>query len=197
MKTIKEIVKAINCSESGLTLHYDSLMAVCEKYNINTKPRFAAFIANCAHETGGFRRFSENLNYSEKGLIAVFGHRLTDQQAKDLARKPEAIANTVYAGRYGNNSDGDGWKYRGRGILQTTFKDNYKMVSTALGVDFVEHPDLLAQPPYAAQSAGFFWDSHRLNRLADAGDLRAITRRINGGLNGYEERVKYFNALNV
>lgn len=195
MITIEQIVHATKCSLIGLTKHYKSLVEACEKYEINNIKREAAFIANCVHETGGFRDFVENLNYSEQGLLKTFKTRVNAFEAKELARKPELIANHVYGGRFGNNKTGDGWKYRGRGVFQTTFKDNYSLLSKALKYDFVENPDTVALPPYAALSAGFYWFSHHLSQYADHGDILSITKIINGGLNGYEDRKKYYSEL--
>jgi putative chitinase len=195
MITKQQILKATKCDSKNLDLHYDSIMLTLEKYDINSKERIAAFLANAIHETGGLRAFEENLNYSEKGLLATFSRRITKEEAVELARKPEQIANKVYGGRNGNKDVGDGWKYRGRGIFQTTFKDNYSKVSKALGKDFVNNPELLSKPPYAALSAGVYWNSNNLNVLADKGDILGITKKINGGTNGLEDRIKYYVAL--
>jgi putative chitinase len=195
MITKRQILEATNCDSKGLDLHYDSIILTLEKYDINTNNRIAAFLANAIHETGGLRAFEENLNYSEKGLLATFGKRVTAEQAKVIARKPEQIANHVYCGRYGNTELGDGWKYRGRGIFQTTFKDNYKELVKILNVDLISNPELLTKPPYAALSAGIFWNSKKLNSIADKGDIVAITKKINGGTNGLADREKYYKAL--
>ena len=195
MISIRQITEATKCNIVGLTDHYPSFVEICAKYDINSQRRIAAFLANACHETGGFRRFEENLNYSEKGLLATWPKRFTQQQAIELAHEPENIANHVYFQRYGNNQIGDGWKYRGRGIFQTTFKDNYKKVADALKVNFIDFPELLAQKPYAMYSAGYFWDSHKLNQLAELQNIKAITKVINGGLIGLEERVFYYENL--
>ena len=195
MITKQQILKATKCDSKNLDIHYDSIMLTLEKYDINSPQRIAAFLANAIHETGGLRAFEENLNYSEKGLLATFSRRITKEEAVELARKPEQIANKVYGGRNGNKDVGDGWKYRGRGIFQTTFKDNYSKVSKALGKDFVNNPELLSKQPYAALSAGVYWNSNNLNVLADKGDILGITKKINGGINGLEDRIKYYVAL--
>jgi putative chitinase len=195
MITKEEILKVCKCNEKNLDIHFDSLIETFKKFNINTKERIAAFLANAIHETGGFKSFEENLNYSEKGLLGTFSKRVTPEQAKTLARNPEAIANHVYDKRNGNTDIGDGWKYRGRGIFQVTFKDNYSKVSKALKEDFVKNPDILTKAPYAALSAGVFWDLNKLNLLADKKDFLGIVKKINGGTNGLDDRQKYYDLF--
>jgi putative chitinase len=195
MISIDQIVKATGCSREGITNHYQSFVEVCLKYEINTLARIAAFLANAIHETGGFRQFEENLNYSAKGLMATWPARFNEQTANELARKPEMIANHVYFKRNGNELIGDGWKFRGRGIFQTTGKANYKLAGAALKIDCVEHPEILSQAPYAMQSAGFYWHTNKLNQDADLHDITRICRKINGGENGLKERKELFEKL--
>lgn len=195
MITPEQLIVALNCHREGLKLHFPSILAACEDRMINTPERLAAFLANAAHETAGFSKYVENLNYSAKGLLATWPARFTPELAERIQRNPILIANHVYADRYGNNDQGDGWKYRGRGIFQTTFKDNYAAVSIALGYDFVHDPDKLAEPPFAAKSAAYYWHSKNLNKLADKGDLTAITKAINGGLNGHQDRIENYQKL--
>ncbi len=185
----------IGCNKDNVKKHYDSIIETFNKYDINTPKRQAAFLANVIHETAMLKTFEENLNYSAKGLLSVFPKRVNKALAEKLEHKPEDIANHIYGGRYGNNSSGDGWRYRGRGGFQYTFKDNYNMISKALKIDFVKNPDLLKEPPYAILSAGFFWSSHKLNQLADNEDIRGITKVINGGMHGFDDRLKYYNKL--
>ena len=169
----------------------EPLKETFEKYGINTSKRQAAFIGQCMHESAGFKTLNENLNYSAKALMATWPSRFpTEEIANQYARNPEKIANKVYGGRMGNadESSGEGWKYRGRGIKQLTGKENYQRCSEALGVDLVENPDLLLEPKYAALSAGWFWNKHNLNDLADKGDIETMTKRINGGLLGLDAR---------
>jgi putative chitinase len=169
----------------------EPLKETFEKYNINTTKRQAAFIGQCMHESNGFRTLTENLNYSAKGLMATWPSRFPNEEvANQYARNPEKIANRVYGGRMGNDveSSGEGWLYRGRGIKQLTGKENYQRCSEALGVDLVENPDLLLESKYAALSAGWFWNKHNLNDLADKGDIETMTKRINGGLLGLDAR---------
>jgi putative chitinase len=169
----------------------EPLKETFEKYGINTEKRQAAFIGQCMHESSGFKLLEENLNYSAKALMATWPSRFpTEEMANQYARNPEKIANKVYGGRMGNadESSGEGWKYRGRGIKQLTGKENYQRCSEALGVNLVENPDLLLDPKYATLSAGWFWNKHNLNDLADKSDIETMTKRINGGLLGLDAR---------
>lgn len=168
------------------------------RFNINTPMRQAMFLSQIAHESGGFRHVSENLNYSASALRRVFGKYFpTDEMAYEYARKPEKIANRVYANRMGNGNEasGDGWKYRGRGLIQLTGKNNYLSFSLAADNNSLIDPGLLTEPEYAAMSAGWFWQDNGLNVLADTGDVRAVTRRINGGYNGLADRQKKYETL--
>ena len=168
------------------------------KYAIVTRLRVAAFIAQVGHESGQLMRLVENLNYSAEGLMKTWPSRFDLVRATAAARKPEQIANIVYAGRMGNTEPGDGWKYRGRGLFQVTGQANYAACGEALGLDLLSKPELLELPQYAAMSAAWFWSTRGLNILADAGDFVKITRRINGGLNGQTERqALYDKALKV
>jgi putative chitinase len=167
----------------------EPLLETFTKYDINTPARQAAFIGQCQHESGNFKFVKENLNYSAKALRATWPSRFPDDEtALAYERQPEKIANKVYAGRMGNTEDGDGGKYIGRGLIQTTGKENYTHCGQALGIDLVNQPELLEQPKYAALSAGWFWNKKGLNALADAGDFDTMTKRINGGTLGLEDR---------
>jgi putative chitinase len=167
----------------------EPLLETFEKYDISTPKRQAYFIGQCMHESGGFKQLKENLNYSAKGLMATWPSRFPDiDTAEKFERNPEKIANKVYAGRMGNTEDGDGAKYIGRGLIQLTGKENYANCGNAIGVDLVANPDLLATPKYAALSAGWFWNRKGLNAFADADDIDTITKRINGGLIGLNDR---------
>ncbi|MGA4635116.1 glycoside hydrolase family 19 protein [Pseudomonas solani] len=172
------------------------LTPAMSRFSITTPARQSAFLAQCAHESAGFSRFAENLNYSASGLAATWPGRFrgADGQPNALAlayqRRPAVIASYVYANRMGNGDEesGDGWRFRGRGLLQITGRGMYQRCGDALGLPLLEQPDLLLQPEQAVLSAAWFWQSNSLNALADAGDFEAITRRINGGLNGLAER---------
>ena len=177
---------------------YSSICETLPQYNIDDIARVAAFIAQCAHESGGFTIMEENLNYSAPGLRKIFGKYFpTDDIANQYARKPEKIANRVYANRMGNGdeSTGDGWKFRGRGLIQLTGRSNYTRCSQAFFDDstLVDNPDILTQPYYALNSACWFWNSNNLNALADVQDIKMLTKRINGGFIGLEDRIKHYN----
>lgn len=169
-----------------------------KEFGIDTPKRQAYFLAQIGTESNGFRAVQESFNYSITGL-QIFGARLTEPQRQQLGRKPgelalsparqEAIANMVYGGRYGNNLVGDGWKYRGRGLKQVTFKDNYAACGKALGLNLIDNPDLLMQDNNAARSAGWFWKANGCNAFADVGDVNGLTKRINGGFNGLQDRI--------
>jgi putative chitinase len=155
-------------------------------------------MAQCGHESGGFTLMQENLNYSAKGLRGTFGKYFpTDEIAKQYERQPQKIANRVYANRMGNGDErsNDGWTYRGRGIVQITGKNNYIKVSQNMFEDdsLVQNPDMLLDPEYAIHSAGWFWTAAKLNDLADIGDLKLMTKRINGGYIGLEDRIHHYN----
>lgn len=177
----------------------------CLRYNITTGRRVAAFLAQVGHESASFTRTVENLNYSAGGLLETWPNRFDIGTAKSAERSPQTIANIVYAGRMGNTETGDGWKYRGRGLIQVTGKANYEAIRDAMdarmGVlvpDFLALPDALIEPRWAALSAGAYWDEHELNLLADACDFDSITRRINGGLIGSADRnARYAKAKAV
>ncbi|GAA0417113.1 glycoside hydrolase family 19 protein [Pseudomonas veronii subsp. inensis] len=174
------------------------LNAAMGKYAIVTRLRVAAFIAQVGHESGQLTRLVENLNYSADGLMKTWPSRFDLVRATACARKPEQIANVVYADRMGNAGPGDGWKYRGRGLIQVTGKTNYAACGEALGLDLINQPELLERPQYAAMSAAWFWSANGLNTLADQGDFVKITRRINGGTNGLADRqALYDKALKV
>lgn len=178
---------------------YKALCNNLEKNSINTPKRIAAFIAQCAHESGGFSVTSENLNYSEKALNTVFGKYFirAGRSAAPYARKPEKIANIVYGGRMGNNSPGDGWKYRGRGFIQLTGKNNYaKFQSTNPYGDVLVNPDTVAEDMnLSVLTAIWYWNTNNLNRFADSGDIRGLTKAINGGFNGLDDRIAQTNRL--
>ncbi|MCO7575363.1 MULTISPECIES: glycoside hydrolase family 19 protein [Pseudomonas chlororaphis group] len=158
-----------------------ALNAAMARFKIDSPVRMAAFIAQVGHESGQLTRMVENLNYSADRLRAVWPNRFDAALAARVARKPEQIANIVYAGRMGNTLLGDGWKYRGRGLIQLTGANNYRAAGAALGLDLVNHPELVEQPEAAALVAGWFWQSNGLNELADAGRIQDIGSIINTG----------------
>jgi len=177
---------------------YNNLLNILPEYDIDTPKRVAAFMAQCGHESGGFTLMQENLNYSAKGLRGTFGKYFpNDEVAKLYERKPQMIANRVYANRMGNGDEasGEGWYFRGRGIVQITGKNNYTKCSQSLFESnvLVENPDLLLETEYAIHSACWFWSAARLNELADIGDMKTMTKRINGGFIGLEDRIHHYN----
>ncbi len=177
----------------------EPLKETFEKYEINTPKRQACFLGQCMHESGGFKLLRENLNYSAKALMATWPSRFPDADtAEKFERNPSAIANKVYGGRMGNTEDGDGAKYIGRGLIQLTGKDNYRAFGEAIGEDLVANPQLVEEPRYAALSAGWFWNKRGLNALADVMDIDTLTKRINGGNIGIQDRIAKINkALDV
>jgi putative chitinase len=177
----------------------EPLNEVFDKYEINTPVRQAAFIGQCAHESANFKVLQENLNYSAEGLMKTWPSRFpTKEVADQYARQPAKIAGKVYNGRLGNTSEEEAAKFLGRGLIQLTGKENYDNCGKAISVDLISQPELLAQPHYAALSAGWFWNKKGLNSLADAGDIETMTKRINGGLIGLDDRkAKIAKALQV
>jgi putative chitinase len=168
------------------------------KFELNTPLRLAHFLAQSGHESGGFKALNENLNYGAKGLRGIFGKYFpTDAKALEYERKPEKIANLVYGGRMGNGAEasGDGYKFRGRGYIQLTGKQNYTNFAKFIGEDTVSNPDLVASK-YPLASAAFFFDSNKLWSICDKGaddaTVTAVTKRVNGGTIGLPDRIKHF-----
>ena len=170
-------------------------------YEIDTPQRIAAFIAQCAHESGNFVFIEENLNYKAASLRKIFGKYFpTDELAAQYANKPEMIANRIYASRMGNGDEasGDGWLYHGRGLIQLTGKDNYTFFAGSLGISVEEAADYMKTFEGASQSACWFWEQNNLNRFADANDVKGLTRAINGGYIGLEDRQSHTDhALHI
>jgi len=178
----------------------NQIPSIVEKFNCNTKLRLAHFLAQCGHESGGFKAVSENLNYSEKGLLKTFKKYFTPELAKQYAKKPEMIASRVYGGRMGNGDEAskEGWKFRGRGFIQLTGKSNYTKFTQFIGEDCIANPDLVATK-YPLASAAFFFDSNKLWSICDKGatdsDVTAVTKRVNGGTIGLADRIKHFKEF--
>jgi putative chitinase len=191
--TINQLYNIMPSGGSKIDKYVDPLNAAMLEFDINTPARQAAFIAQIAHESGQFSHIQENLNYSASGLLKTFGKYFNAKTAQQYARAPQSIANRVYANRMGNGdfASGDGWKYRGRGLIQLTGRANYYACGKGLGIDLLSNPDALLDPAIACRSAAWFWKTNGLNELADAGKFETITRRINGGTKGLEER-KFF-----
>jgi len=199
----------VNPSVSGLKIENlrghipDSVIAqipeTAAKFNITNNLRLAHFLSQCGHESGGFRLTQENLNYSAKGLSATFKkYFISEAAATPYAKNPQKIASKVYGGRMGNGPEatGDGYKFRGRGYIQLTGRDNYTRFAKFIGEDTVNNPDLVATK-YPLASAAFFFDSNKLwaicDKGADAATVTAVTKRVNGGTIGLPDRIKHFN----
>lgn len=180
-----------------LSKYVDPLNEIASYYEMNTPERLGGFLAQIAHESGGFNAIKENLNYSGEGLLGTFGKYFpTDTFAKQYARNPEMIANRVYANRMdnGNEASGDGFKFRGRGLIQITGRANYTKLAEALDMTLDECTDYLETPEGAVASAGWFWDTNKLNAYCDRGDFVGLTKRINGGTKGLLERQQNYKV---
>jgi len=180
---------------------YEALCTLLPDYEINTPNRVAAFLAQCAHESGGFKALKENLNYQAASLCRVFPKYFPNMDiANQYAHNQEAIANRVYGGRMGNGPEdtGDGFKYCGRGLIQLTGKQNYTKFAESIDTPIEDIPEFLGTFEGAIQSACWFWETNNLNQYADSGDILTMTKRINGGTIGLEDRTQHYNhALKV
>jgi putative chitinase len=175
---------------------YNAICEILPVYDINTPERVAAWLAQCAHESGNFRFLKENLNYRAESLLKTFPKYFkTLEEAKRYEKKPEMIANRVYANRMGNGdeSTGDGFRYLGRGLIQLTGKNNYTLFAAAVDTPLEEIPEYLQTFEGAVQSACWFWEQNNLNQWADKKDIMTLTKRINGGTIGLEDRIKHYN----
>ena len=204
MELTEQQLKQLLPKNPYVSYWHTALAQLFPDYEINTPQRVAAFIAQCAHESGGFMVLQENLNYKWQSLRKVFPKYFpTDDIAQQYASKPnkqEAIANRVYASRMGNGPEesGDGWRYRGRGLIQLTGRDNYAWFAASLQISPEEATEYLGTFEGAAQSACWFWETNKLNQWADKGDIVTLTKRINGGTIGLQDRIKHYeHALHV
>ena len=204
MELTKDQLKQLLPKNPYVDHWHDALSKLLPDYDINTPQRIAAFIAQCAHESGGFTALKENLNYKPATLRKLFGKYFpTDALAEEYCAKPnkqEAIANRIYASRMGNGDEasGDGYKYCGRGLIQLTGKSNYIAFADSLQISPEEASQYLSTFEGAAQSACWFWEANNLNQWADKGDILTLTKRINGGTIGLEDRIKHYeHALHV
>jgi putative chitinase len=184
----------------------DALNETFDRFQIDTPMRQASFIGQCGHECANFRVLEENLNYRAATLLKLFPRTprrawgFTPEEAAAYERQPKRIANRIYGNRMNNRDEasGDGFRFRGRGILQLTGAANYHHAGKALGVDFIMEPDLVATPKYAAMTAGWFWNTHKINQYADVQDWVTMTKRINGGTIGLDDRIKHImQALQI
>ena len=172
-----------------------ALNDVMDYYEIQCPLRIAGFLSQIIHESGGFSFVKENLNYGTEGLLSTFKKYFTVRElAEQYARKPEMIANYVYANRMGNGDidSGDGYRFRGRGLIQITGRDNYTALAEALNMSVEDCVDYIETPEGACASAGWFWDNNQLNNYCDSGDFVTLTKRINGGTNGIDDRRQHY-----
>ena len=180
---------------------YDALCQILPDYEIDTPQRLAAFLAQTAHESGGYRAIKENLNYRAESLMRTWPrHFPTMEIANQYARQPERIANRAYGNRMGNGPEasGDGWKFAGKGLIQLTGKDNYTRYAESLEISLDEASEHLTTFEGCVQSAAWFWEANNLNQYADSGDILTMTKRINGGTIGLEDRIKHYeHALHI
>lgn len=184
----------------------DALNETFERFQIDTPMRQASFIGQCGHECANFRVLEENLNYRAATLLKLFPRTprrswgFTPEEAAAYERQPKKIANRIYSNRMNNRDEasGDGFRFRGRGCIQLTGSANYHHAGKALGVDFIMEPDLVATPKYAAMTAGWFWNTQKINQYADVQDWVTMTKRINGGTIGLDDRIKHImQALQI
>ena len=184
-------------SYQTLTKYVEPLSDGMNKYKITTPVRVAHFLSQCAHESGNFEFTIENLNYSQAGLLSTFPKYFTQSQAQEYARKPDKIGNRVYANRMGNGteSSGDGYKYRGRGLIQLTGKNNYTKLSESIGKSIDDTILYLNSPIGATVAALWFWNVNKLVTLSDTATVDAITRKVNGGLHGYTDRLDKYKRI--
>lgn len=180
---------------------YHALEQALPDYDINTPRRVAAFLAQTAHESGGYRAIKENLNYKAESLMRVWPRYFPNIDiARQYAGKQEMIANRAYSNRMGNGSEesGDGWRFCGRGLIQLTGRNNYQAFADSIETDINDLPEYLATFEGSVQSACWFWESNNLNQWADANDILTLTKRINGGTLGLDDRIKHYNhALHI
>lgn len=197
----KKHLEQILPNTSYLEEWYAALSKLLPDYDIATPERVAAFMAQCAHESGGFKTLKENLNYKAESLCKVFPKYFPNVElASQYAHQQEKIANKVYGNRMGNGDEasGDGYRYCGRGLIQLTGKDNYTAFAESIETPVEELPEYLSTFEGAVQSACWFWETNNLNQYADSGDILTMTKRINGGTIGLEDRKKHYDhALHV
>lgn len=201
----EQLQKMTGCKADRAALFLPFLQGTMKAYDITSPRRIAGFLSQISHESGRLERLEESLNYSVDALLRMFGrHRITEAEARRFGRTPsqpadqQAIANVLYGGPWGmrnlgNTENGDGWRFRGRGLKQLTGRSNYARCGAAIGEDLIKHPERLCLPVNAALSAGWFWKTNGLNELADRGDVVNMTKRINGGDIGLPERTALFS----
>ncbi|MNJ45804.1 Chitinase class I [compost metagenome] len=201
--TMQQLLQILPNARPVAGIFLPALNRAMARYKIDSPVRVAAFLAQVGHESGQLRNLVENLNYSAEALVRTWPTRFTAASAAVCARQPEKIANIVYSGRMGNTCPGDGWRYRGRGLIQLTGRANYVAAGAGLALPLEDNPELLEQPEHAAMSAAWWWSTHGLNELADAGRFQDIGSVINTGKPGRvphgaaERKALYDRALKV
>jgi putative chitinase len=184
----------------------DAFNETFQRFGINSPVQQASWIGQCGHECGNFKILEENLNYRAATLLKLFPRTpkrawgFTPEEAAAYEKQPQKIANRIYGNRMGNRDEasGDGYRFRGSGFLQLTGHSNFYHAGQALGEDFVMQPELVRTPKYAAMTAGWFWQTHKLNQYADSRDFVMMTKKINGGIIGLDDRIKHINhALDI
>jgi|APGre2960657404_1045060.scaffolds.fasta_scaffold06090_8 putative chitinase len=196
--TEERLGKALYLTDANiLTNWHNALLDSLPEDMIESPSRIAGFLAQTSHESGKYKFLTENLNYSDKGLLKTFPKYFNESNVMEYARKPEAIANRVYANRMGNGDEasGDGWRYCGRGLIQLTGKNNYQAFANSEQMNIEEVPDYLITYVGAVRSALWFWNKNNLNDTADAGDLLMMTKKINGGTHGLAERTAEYKRI--
>lgn len=194
---LENVLLKIGVKPTVIQKYATALDQAMVEFGIDTKLRQAMFLAQILHESSKLTAVEENLNYSEQGLIKTFKKYFDRARAARYARNPQKIANRVYANRMGNGNEdsGDGWRFRGRGLIQLTGRNNYIAFGKEVGMNLVKNPDYLLTPEGAARSAGWFWETNKLNVSADKRDIVINTQIINGGSNGLDDRTRLYNAL--
>lgn len=190
--TAEKLLACLGCTPANAEKWAQSITSSMDCWEINTTQRQAMFVAQLGHESNLLASLEENLNYGPIGLVETFGKYFTSDEAQTYARNPQRIANRAYGDRMGNGDEnsGDGWRYRGRGLLQLTGRDSYDRAGRALRLDLIEHPELLLAPLPASMSAGWEWQKKGCNAIADLNDFQKVTKIINGGYNGLENRLE-------
>jgi len=198
MELTQDQLKQIIPKNQYVNYWYTALSQLLPEYELNTVDRIAAFLAQCAHESGGFVFIKENLNYRWQSLRKTFPKYFpTDALAQQYERQPEKIANRVYANRMGNGSEesGDGWLFCGRGLIQLTGRNNYTEFASSLNISAEEASEYMETFKGAVECSCWFWKTNNLNRFADVADIITLTKRINGGTNGLEDRLNHYNHI--
>lgn len=196
--TEERLGKALYLTDANILANWhNALLDSLPEDMIESPSRIAGFLAQTSHESGKYKFLTENLNYSDKGLLKTFPKYFNESNVMEYARKPEAIANRVYANRMGNGDEasGDGWRYCGRGLIQLTGKNNYQAFANSEQMNIEEVPDYLITYVGAVRSALWFWNKNNLNDTADAGDLLMMTKKINGGTHGLAERTAEYKRI--